>query len=190
MSDARLSRSSTSSTQAIQALAETVSVNNPPTPQPLLKQDLQNGGSHPSSTGNLASTTHSSRSSFPSSGKNIRASTMFSTIIGHTRGLLPRRESQGQDVVRVGDFDHTPPPSGRPSVDIPKKEDKGEGITSQQLLHKPSRIGNLTVKDQSTSTISKPLLDSVHIRLRDKTWIQPLPNQTPLDLSNVNSDED
>ncbi|CEI67003.1 unnamed protein product [Fusarium venenatum] len=158
MSDARLSRSSTSSTQAIQALAETVSVNNPPTPQPLLKQDLQNGGSHPSSTGNLASTTHSSRSSFPSSGKNIRASTMFSTIIGHTRGLLPRRESQGQDVVRVGDFDHTPPPSGRPSVDIPKKEDKGEGITSQQLLHKPSRIGNLTVKDQSTSTISKPLL--------------------------------
>ncbi|GKT99754.1 major facilitator superfamily transporter [Fusarium langsethiae] len=55
---------------------------------------------------------------------------MFSTIIGHTRGLLPRKEPQGLVVTGVGDFDHTPPPSGRPSVDIPRKEDKGESITS------------------------------------------------------------
>ncbi|KAL3608290.1 hypothetical protein FPOAC2_03284 [Fusarium poae] len=161
MSDARLSRSNTSSTQAIQALAKTVSIDNPASPQPLLEQDLQNGGSD-LSTGNLAPATHNSPSTFPSSENDIQDSAMFSTIIGHTRGLLPHRESQGQAVARVDDFDHTPPPSGRPSVDIPRKQDKGERITSQQLLHKPSQIDStIAIKEQSTSIFSKPILASI-----------------------------
>ncbi|KAM0398151.1 hypothetical protein ACHAQC_003821 [Fusarium culmorum] len=220
MSDAHLPRSINSSTQAIQALAKITSTDQSPSPQPLSTQGLQDGGSRSSSTGSVTSVTRNSPS-FPSSEQDIQDSAMFSTIIDHTRGLLPRRESQGQ-AVGVGDFDHTPPASGRPSVDIPRKKHKGEGIRSQQLFHKPSQIDSpLSTKDQPTSMVSKLLLstsrttsvevnsplpgltyhkssvsqsgtatDSTHTRLRDETRIQQSLNQTPFDVSNVNSDKD
>ncbi|QPC77514.1 hypothetical protein HYE68_008266 [Fusarium pseudograminearum] len=170
MSDARLPRSINSSTQAIQALAKITSTDQPPSPQPLSVQGLQNGGSRSSSTGSVASATRNSPS-FPSSEQDIQDSVMFSTIIDHTRGLLPRRESQGQ-AVGVGDFDHTPPASGRPSVDIPRKKHKGEGIRSQQLLHKPSQIDSLlSTKDQHALMVSKPLMN-----LNREEREQPVPH--------------
>ncbi|KAL4725317.1 hypothetical protein ACLX1H_007464 [Fusarium chlamydosporum] len=76
---------------------------------------------------------------------------MFSTIIGHTRGLFPQRESKEGGVAGIGDFDHTPPHSGRSSADIPRKE---RDAASQQLLDKSSLV-DLTnaIKDCTTAPI-------------------------------------
>ncbi|CAG7559327.1 unnamed protein product [Fusarium equiseti] len=82
---------------------------------------------------------------------------MFSTLIGHTRGLLPPKESKGQAVADIGDFDHTPPPSGRASVELLKSKEKREDTASEQLLQKSSFdivIGN----DDSSSPMLAPVL--------------------------------
>jgi hypothetical protein len=217
MSDARLSRSSTSSTRATQALVIATSVDKSLSPQPLLTQSLEDSGSYSSSTGSVATIIYNLPLPPSSSEQDNQDSTMFSTIIDHTRGLLPRRESKGQDVAGFGDFDHTPPPSERSSVDIARKEGKVEGTTSQHLLHKPSQVGStIATKSQSAPAVSKPPLstsmetpnplpgllyrktslsqngtvDVIRTELRDETQTQPSPYQTPLDLSNINSDED
>jgi hypothetical protein len=145
---------------------------------------------------------------------------MFSTLIGHTRGLLPPKESKGQAVADNGDFDHTPPPSGRASVELLKSKDKREDTASEQVLQKSSfdiAIGN----DDSSSPMLAPLLkkpttisaetsgasfglpfhkasspqnetvmDSMRKRSRNEIQTQTSPNEPSLVLSTINSGEE
>ncbi|KAH7255692.1 uncharacterized protein BKA55DRAFT_725970 [Fusarium redolens] len=50
---------------------------------------------------------------------------MFSNLIGHTRALLPQGNSNDHIGTDLGDFDQTPPPSSRTSVDMSRSEDMG-----------------------------------------------------------------
>ncbi|KAF4436882.1 hypothetical protein F53441_13163 [Fusarium austroafricanum] len=73
---------------------------------------------------------------------------MFSNLIGHTRALLPQGKSEWHVETNAGNFDHTPPPSGRASVDMSRSKERGsedikglkpsQDTTSRQHLLKTS----------------------------------------------------
>jgi len=145
---------------------------------------------------------------------------MFSTLIGHTRGLLPPKESKGQAVADIGDFDHTPPPSGRASVELLKSKEKREDAASEQLLQKSSfdialdngdlsspilvpllKNPNTTSAETSGASLGLPshkasssqnetVMDSMRKRSRNEIQTQASPNQPSLVLSNVHSGEE
>ena len=217
MSDDSVSPSSTSSTQAP---TTTASTHRPLPLQPLTTHIQNNDRSQSSSLDSVVTVVHSSSPQASPSGQDTQDSAMFSTLIGHTRGLLPPKENKGQAVADIGDFDHTPPPSGRASVDFLKSKEKREDITFEQLLQKPSfdiAIGN----DDSSSPMFAPLLkkpntksaepsgaslelpfhkvassqnetvmDSMRRSSRNETQTQASPNQPPLVLSNINSGDE
>ncbi|KAM0212911.1 hypothetical protein ACHAQI_004431 [Fusarium lateritium] len=92
---------------------------------------------------------------------------MFSALIGHTRALLPQGELEGVASDDVGDFEHTPPPSNRASLDISKDEaekpaaskriDASLDTTSRHRLHKTSFNGSkFASKDKPASPASTP----------------------------------
>ena len=217
MSDDSVSPSSTSSTQDP---IKTTSTHKPLPPQTLTTHIQNNNRSQSSSLDSVVTVVHSSSPQASPSGQDTQDSAMFSTLIGHTRGLLPPKENKGQAVADIGDFDHTPPPSGRASVDLLKSKEKREDATSEQLLQKPSfniAIGN----DDSSSPMLAPLLKkpntisaetpdvsldlpfhkdaslqnetvmgSMRRSSRNETQTQASPNQSPLVLSNINSGEE
>ena len=217
MSDDSVSPSSTSSTQAP---TTTTSTHRPLPLQPLTTHIQNNDRSQSSSLDSVVTVVHSSSLQASPSGQNTQDSVMFSTLIGHTRGLLPPKKNKGQAVADIGDFDHTPPPSGRASVDLLKSKEKREDAISEQPLEKPSfniAIGN----DDSSSPMLAPLLKkpntisaetpgvSLHLPFhkdaslqnetvmgsmrrssRNETQTQASLNQSPLVLSNINSGEE
>ncbi|KAF4965472.1 hypothetical protein FSARC_6739 [Fusarium sarcochroum] len=117
----------------------------------------------------------------PPSTQDTQDSAMFSTLISHTRALLPRQESEGQAEADVGDFDHTPPPSGRSSVDMSRDEyeqsdDKQESrakqgtISRHRLLKTSSNVPVVARKDDPVPPGLSPLSESEPmIQARDTT---------------------
>lgn len=210
---------STSSTQTARGLATNRSSDQHFPSQPPVAQSLEDHRSSSSSLDSVVTAIHDSLSFPSSSTPDIQGSIMFSTIIGHTRGLFPQRESKEGGVAGIGDFDHTPPHSGRSSADIPRKE---RDAASQQLLDKSSLV-DLTnaIKDYTTAPMSVPLwivssmapteapdplpstpshrtsisqnrnvADSTCTDSRNETQVQSASNQTPLGPSTINPEED
>ncbi|KAF5974351.1 major facilitator superfamily transporter [Fusarium bulbicola] len=69
---------------------------------------------------------------------------MFSNLIGHTRAFFPQANSNDHIGTDVGDFDQTPPPSSRVSVDVPRSEDMGsEAIKELRTNHDTTSLGHL-----------------------------------------------
>ncbi|KAF5535338.1 polyamine transport [Fusarium mexicanum] len=69
---------------------------------------------------------------------------MFSNLIGHTRAFFPQANSNDHIGTDVGDFDQTPPPSSRVSVDVPRSEDMGsEAIKELRTNHDTASLGHL-----------------------------------------------
>lgn len=69
---------------------------------------------------------------------------MFSNLIGHTLAFLPQGNSKNHIGTDVDDFDQTPPPSSRVSVDMPRSEDMGpEAIKELRTNHDTASLGHL-----------------------------------------------
>ncbi|KAM0198243.1 hypothetical protein ACHAPA_009105 [Fusarium lateritium] len=165
MSIDRLSPSNTSSTQAIQTVA------NNTIEQPLLSKHLSEKlpryREASSSSQGSATTVVRISLQLPVSALETQDSNMFSALIGHTRALLPQGELEGVASDDVGDFEHTPPPSNRASLDISKDEaekpaaskriDASLDTTSRHRLHKTSFNGSkFASKDKPASPASTP----------------------------------
>ncbi|KAJ4267783.1 hypothetical protein NW762_003898 [Fusarium torreyae] len=105
------------------------------------------------------------------SAQDTQSPAMFSTLISQTRALLPRQDSEGQAETDVGGFDHTPPPSGRPSVDMSSDEyelldNKQESRAKQSNVsrHRPLKISSngsiIARKDDPTPPVLSPFSES------------------------------
>ncbi|KAM0554982.1 hypothetical protein ACHAPJ_006330 [Fusarium lateritium] len=105
------------------------------------------------------------------SAQDTQGPAMFSTLISQTRALLPRQESEGQAETDAGDFDHTPPPSGRSSVDMSRDEyelsdnkqesrAKQHGISQHRLLKVSSNGPIVARKDDPVPPVLSPLSES------------------------------
>ncbi|KAJ4124976.1 hypothetical protein NW768_009317 [Fusarium equiseti] len=216
MSDDSVSPSSTSSTQAS---TKTISTYQPLPPQTSITHIQNNDRSQSSSLDSIVTVVYSSSPQASSSRRDTQDSAMFSTLIGHTRGLFPLKESKVQAVTDIGDFDHTPPPSGRASVELLESKEK-QDTTSEQLLQKPSfdtAIGNDNSSEpmlapllkkpntisaetsgasldlpfhKASSSQNETVMDSMRKSSRHDTQTQASPNQPPLVLSNISSGEE
>jgi hypothetical protein len=92
---------------------------------------------------------------------------MFSALIGHTRALIPQGELEGLVSDDVGDFEQTPPPSNRVSLDMSRDEaeklaaskrlETSPDTTSQRRLHKtPLNGSKIASKNKHVSPVSIP----------------------------------
>ncbi|KAF4466620.1 Polyamine transport [Fusarium albosuccineum] len=99
---------------------------------------------------------------------------MFSTFFSHTQAQLP----QGQSEMEMGDFDHTPAPSGRPSLEMPRDSSgqpdttdeprAAQGTGIRHHLLKTSARGPITVdKDYPIHPVLSPVSES------QKTTLKP-----------------
>jgi hypothetical protein len=166
MSCERLSQSNTSSTHVGSAL-----VTNTTTGQPLLSKHspkkLPRGSKASSSSRSSVTTVTHSSPQLPESALDTQDSEMFSALIGHTRSLLPQGELEGLVSDDVGDFEHTPPPSNRASLDMSRGEaekpaaskrlETSPDTTSRHRLHKISLNGlEIASKNKHVSPASIP----------------------------------
>ncbi|KAF5665842.1 polyamine transport [Fusarium heterosporum] len=92
---------------------------------------------------------------------------MFSALIGHTRASLPHEDSEGYVAIDAGDFDRTPPPSNRASLDMSRNEDEESDITKEsgtdpdatpwyQTLEIQSNSSKIASRDDQVSPILDP----------------------------------
>ncbi|KAF4332466.1 major facilitator superfamily transporter [Fusarium beomiforme] len=79
---------------------------------------------------------------------------MFSNIIHHIRATLPQGISDDHVGTDVGDFDHTPPPSARASVDMSRSEDRGSGDTKELKTNQFSLSYDLLKSQLSKSEVN------------------------------------
>ncbi|KAF5027385.1 hypothetical protein F66182_517 [Fusarium sp. NRRL 66182] len=98
-------------------------------------------------------------------GQDTQDPAMFSSLVSHTRVPLPQREDEGQAEADFGDFDHTPPPSGRTSVDMtrsksekPQESRANQGTKSRHRLLKTFLSGPMVPrKDDPIPPVLSPL---------------------------------
>ncbi|EWG40419.1 hypothetical protein FVEG_15134 [Fusarium verticillioides 7600] len=84
---------------------------------------------------------------------------MFSNLIGHTRAFLTHGNSNDHIGTDVCDFDQTPPPSSRASVDMSRSEDMGsEAIKELKTNHDSASLRHLKspLTDSEVSSTNKP----------------------------------
>lgn len=159
-----ISQSNTSSTQAGSAF-----ITNTATGQPLLSKyspkKLPRGSETSSSPRSSATTVIHTSLQLPGSALETQDFEMFSALIGHTRTLSPRGELEGCVSDDVGDFEHTPPPSNRASLDMSRDEAEKPAASkrletnlntiSRHRLHKSSlNDSKIASKNKHVSPIS------------------------------------
>ncbi|WZH43746.1 Polyamine transport [Fusarium acuminatum] len=122
---------------------------------------------------------------------------MFSALIGHTRALPLQGELEGLVPDDVGDFEHTPPPSNRASLDMSRDEAEKPAASkrietsldtiSQHRLHKSSLNGSkIASKNKHVPTVSIPSskTDSSMSLAEDLDAIPGPPYHKPSSLQN------
>ncbi|KAM5369592.1 hypothetical protein ACJZ2D_008951 [Fusarium nematophilum] len=171
MSDGLLSQPHTSPTEVPHSVGDKIGLKQPDLRRKRSGEAFHASKAASSSPSSSATVIHKSPTSEPST-PEAQKPAMFSTFFSHTEAQLP----QGQTEMEAGDFDHTPAPSGRPSLEMLRDND-GElatvpearaapGTGHRHHLLKTSASGPMMVdKDCPAPPLLSPISESKRITL-------------------------